>query len=239
MSTAVGAPWARSERHRSVPSRSPPSITSSRATSYGRLARIVSRASSADKATSTDIPASASPRARLPATSGSSSTTSTRTVGIVFARTRRIVPASDSIPALVNDVIAADGGVLIRRMRDHPDDYALIVDWRNRPHVREWWDPDDPPLTLDGAIEELRPLTDGADANTAAIIEFEGAAVGYLQFYPWDEETAYLAEVGVTIPGGAWGLDIFIGEDSLVNQGIGSRTVRPHRDPLVSLHGRT
>jgi len=38
--------------------------------------------------------------------------------------------------------------VVIRRMRDHPDDYALIVDWRNRPHVREWWDPDEPPLTV-------------------------------------------------------------------------------------------
>src|ERR1700722_16175949 len=224
MSTAVGAPWARSERHRSVPSRSPPSITSSRATSYGRLARIVSRASSADKATSTDIPASASPRARLPATSGSSSTTSTRTFGIVFARPRRIVPASDSIPALVNDVIAGDGGVVIRRMRDHPDDYALIVDWRNRPHVREWWDPDEPPLTVDGAIEELRPLTQGSGANTAAIIEFEGTAIGYLQFYPWDEETAYLAEVGIAIPDGAWGLEILIGGKFFLNTAISFRS---------------
>ena len=129
--------------------------------------------------------------------------------------------------------------MVIRRMRDHPDDYALIVDWRNRPHVREWWDPDEPPLTVDGAIEELRPLTQGSGANTAAIIEFEGAAIGYLQFYPWDEETAYLAEVGITIPDGAWGLDIFIGEDSLVNQGIGSRTVRLISDHLFAEHGAT
>jgi aminoglycoside 6'-N-acetyltransferase len=139
----------------------------------------------------------------------------------------------------VNDVIAADGAVAIRRMRDHPDDYALIVGWRNRPHVREWWDPDDPPLTLEGAIEELRPLTRGSDANTAAIIEFEGAAIGYLQFYPWDEETAYLAEVGITLPDGAWGLDIFIGEQTLVDHGIGSRTVRLISDHLFAEHGAT
>jgi aminoglycoside 6'-N-acetyltransferase len=139
----------------------------------------------------------------------------------------------------VNDVIAADGNVVIRRMRDHPDDYALVVDWRNRPHVREWWDPDDPPLTLDGGIEELRPLTHGDDANTAAIIEFKGAAIGYLQFYPWDEEAVYLAEVGITIPDGAWGLDIFIGAPSLVSQGIGSRTVRLISDHLFAEHGAT
>jgi aminoglycoside 6'-N-acetyltransferase len=132
----------------------------------------------------------------------------------------------------VNDVIVADGDVVIRRMRDHPDDYQLIVGWRNRPHVREWWDPDDPPLTLDGAIEELRPLTRGDEANTAAIIEFDGAAIGYLQFYPWDGETEYLAEVGITIPDGGWGLDIFIGEDSRIDQGIGSRTVRLISDHL-------
>ncbi len=139
----------------------------------------------------------------------------------------------------MNDVIAADGNVRIRRMRDDPDDYALIVDWRNRPHVREWWDPDDPPLTLEGAIEELRPLTNGADGDTAAMIELDGAAIGYLQFYPWDGETAYLAEVGITIPDGGWGLDIFIGEPSLIDRGVGARTVRLISDHLFAEHGAT
>ncbi len=74
--------------------------------------------------------------------------------------------------------------------------------------------------------------------TTASIIEFEGAAIGYLQFYPWDEEAAYIAEVGITIPDGAWGLDIFIGEPSLVSQGIGSRTVRLISDHLFAEHRR-
>jgi aminoglycoside 6'-N-acetyltransferase len=139
----------------------------------------------------------------------------------------------------VNDVIAADGDLAIRRMRDHPDDYDLIVEWRNRPHVRQWWDPDDPPLTLDGAIKELRPLTEDGASNTAAIIEWNGAPIGYLQFYPWDEEQAYLAEVGITVPRAAWGLDIFIGEAALVGQGIGSRTVRLIADHLFAEHGAT
>jgi aminoglycoside 6'-N-acetyltransferase len=139
----------------------------------------------------------------------------------------------------VNDVIAADGDLTIRRMRDDPDDYRRIVAWRNQPHVREWWDPDDPPLTLEGAIEELRPLTLPGDSNTACIIEFKGGPAGYLQFYPWDEEHEYLAEVGITITAGAWGLDIFIGDSSLVDQGIGSRTVRLISDHLFAEHNAT
>jgi aminoglycoside 6'-N-acetyltransferase len=140
----------------------------------------------------------------------------------------------------VNDVIAADGDVVVRRMRDEADDYELIVAWRNRRHVREWWDPDDPPLTLEAAIEELRPSTQAADPpTTACIIERNGAPIGYLQFYPWDEEKPYLAEVGITIPDGAWGLDIFIGEAALVDQGVGSRSVRLLSDHLFAEHQAT
>ncbi len=139
----------------------------------------------------------------------------------------------------MNDVIATDGDVAIRRMRDHPADYERIVEWRNRPHVREWWDPDDPPLTLDGATAEMRQRTEPADATIACIIEVDGRPAGYLQFYPWDEELEYLAEVGITIPSGAWGLDIFIGERSLVDRGIGSRAVRLISDHLFTEHGAT
>jgi RimJ/RimL family protein N-acetyltransferase len=134
----------------------------------------------------------------------------------------------------VNDVIAADGDLVIRRMRDHVEDYERIVAWRNRPHVREWWDPDDPPLTLEAAIEELRAETQPSHPTAACIIEVSGTPAGYIQFYPWDGEQAYLGEVGITLPSGAWGLDIFIGEAALIDQGIGSRTVRLLSDHLFS-----
>jgi aminoglycoside 6'-N-acetyltransferase len=139
----------------------------------------------------------------------------------------------------VNDVIAADGDLVIRRLRDHVDDYERIVAWRNRPHVREWWDPDDPPLTLEGAIEELRAETHPSHSTSACIIEVSGAPAGYIQFYPWDDEKPYLQEVGLTLPDGAWGLDIFIGEITLIDQGIGSRAVRLLSDHLFSELGAT
>jgi aminoglycoside 6'-N-acetyltransferase len=139
----------------------------------------------------------------------------------------------------VNDVIAADGDLVIRRMRDHVEDHERIVAWRNRPHVREWWDPDDPPLTLEGAIEELRAKTQPSHPTSACIIEVSGAPAGYIQFYPWDGEKQYLEEVGLTLPDGAWGLDIFIGEITLIDQGIGSRAVRLLSDHLFSDNGAT
>jgi aminoglycoside 6'-N-acetyltransferase len=135
---------------------------------------------------------------------------------------------------VVQDRIAADGDLVIRRLRDHADDYERIVAWRNSPHVREWWDPDDPPLTPAVAAAELGIRARGDDPTTSCIIELAGEPVGYVQFYPWDAEEAYLTEVHLSLPKGSWGLDIFIGESRLVGKGIGSRTVRLLSDHLFA-----
>lgn len=132
--------------------------------------------------------------------------------------------------------IAADGDLVIRRLRDHPDDYHRIVAWRNSPHVREWWDPDDPRLTRAAAVAELGPGA-GDDSTTSCIIELAGQPVGFVQFYPWDVEQAYLEGRGLSLPRGSWGLDIFIGEPGLVGKGIGSRTVRLLCDHLFAEQG--
>jgi aminoglycoside 6'-N-acetyltransferase len=134
----------------------------------------------------------------------------------------------------MKDVIAAEADLVIRRMRDHPDDYALIVAWRNNPHVREWWDPDEPATTMAGVIDQLEALTSGHDPTTPCIIEVAGTPAGYLEFYPWEAEAEYLAEIALSLPEGSWGLDIFIGESGLINQGIGSRTVRLISDTLFA-----
>ena len=84
-------------------------------------------------------------------------------------------------------------------------DHELIVAWRNSPHVSEWWDPDDPPLTW-RRREEFRRAADGSHPTITCIIERSGKPVGFLQFYPWDGEREYLEEVGVSSrqePGGS------------------------------------
>lgn len=137
----------------------------------------------------------------------------------------------------MNDVIAAEGDLAIRRLRDEPDDYALIVAWRGTPHVHEWWDPDEPPPDLAAVAAELRPTTRASDPTTACIIEVDGRPAGFIQFYPWASEGEYMREVGISVPDGAWGLDIFIGEPACLHRGIGSRAVRLLTDQLFTNDG--
>jgi aminoglycoside 6'-N-acetyltransferase len=134
----------------------------------------------------------------------------------------------------MKDVIATDEDLAIRRVRDEDADYARLVGWRNSPHVREWWDPDEPPVAMDGVIEELGIRGAGDDPTVPCIIELAGEAVGFIQFYPWDAEKVYLAEIELRLPEGAWGLDIFIGDAGLAGRGIGSRAVRLLSDHLFA-----
>jgi aminoglycoside 6'-N-acetyltransferase len=135
----------------------------------------------------------------------------------------------------MQDVIAADADLTIRRVQDQAGDYALIVGWRNSPHVSEWWDPDVPP-TLEAVIEELGPSLRGDDPTISCIIELAGEPVGFIQFYPWDAEAAYLAEIGVSVPPGSWGLDLFV-DAGLAGRGVGSRAVRLLSDHLFAVEG--
>lgn len=123
------------------------------------------------------------------------------------------------------DEIAAEGNLRIRRMRDDDADYELMVRWRNAPHVREWWDPDEPPLDLDEARRKYGPRTQGEDPATACVIELDGRAIGYIQFYPWDEEPEAIEAIGLPKVQGSLGLDMFLGEPDLVGQGFGSDAV--------------
>jgi aminoglycoside 6'-N-acetyltransferase len=135
------------------------------------------------------------------------------------------------------DAIAQDEGLVIRRMRDQPGDYLLMVSWRNAPHVKEFWDHDLPELTLEAAIEEYRPDTAADSASTSCIIELDGRPVGFCQFYAWASYADTLAQMDMEVPSGWWGIDIFVGEPELVNQGIGTRAVRLLVDHLRTVRG--
>jgi aminoglycoside 6'-N-acetyltransferase len=122
-------------------------------------------------------------------------------------------------------VITREGELAIRRMRDEAGDYALMVRWRNAPHVREWWDPDDPPLTMETAVDEYRPDTRADSSTTACIIEVDGAPVGFIQFYPWAAEPEEVHDLALPVDAGAWGIDLFIGEPSHLGRGVGTGAV--------------
>jgi aminoglycoside 6'-N-acetyltransferase len=134
-------------------------------------------------------------------------------------------------------VIATDGDLALRTMRDDDDDYGSIARWRGRPHVHEWWDPDDPAPDLATVRDHYGPRVRGEDPTTACMIELAGTPIGYLQFYRWVDwpEAADALEVGVDDD---WfGIDLFIGEPELIGRGVGTRAVSLICGYLAHDHG--
>ena len=137
-------------------------------------------------------------------------------------------------------LLARDGDLALRRLRDDPADYALIVRWRAMPHVHEWWDPDDPAPDLDEVVRDYRPTTDPGHATVGCVIERRGRPIGYLQFYRWadwipDPDGGESMEV--PLEDDPWGLDIYVGEPDEVGKGLGSRAVGLACRHLHRVHG--
>lgn len=137
----------------------------------------------------------------------------------------------------MNVIRSRDSGLSIRPMHDDTGDYELMVRWQNAPHVREWWDYDDPPLTLGQATLNYQEDTQPGSATTPCIVELESRAIGYCQFYPWEEEVESALEIGFEPRPGWWGLDVLIGEPECTDRGIGTQVVSLLVDHLAQAHG--
>jgi aminoglycoside 6'-N-acetyltransferase len=122
-------------------------------------------------------------------------------------------------------VLATDADLTLRTMRDDDADYGLIVRWRGRPHVHEWWDPDDPAPDLDTVRDHYGPRVRGEDPTTACVIELDAAPIGYLQFYRWSSWLDEALTLQVDADDGTFGIDLFIGEPELIGRGVGTRVV--------------
>ena len=122
-------------------------------------------------------------------------------------------------------VIATDGDLAIRTMRDEDADYGLLVRWRAQPHVHEWWEPDNPAPDLETVRAHYGPRTRPEDPTTACIIELGGIPMGYLQFYRWLGWPEEAAAVEIEPDEDTFGIDLFIGEPAQIGRGLGTRAV--------------
>ncbi|EKF19010.1 GNAT family N-acetyltransferase [Nitratireductor pacificus] len=101
--------------------------------------------------------------------------------------------------------------------------YPLLLDWLNRPHVREWWgDPET-------EVNNIRAKVEGRDSTRPFIIELDGRPIGYIQYWfiadNSDETTLADAPWLAELPVDAVGIDLTIGEKDLLSRGIGSAAV--------------
>lgn len=111
------------------------------------------------------------------------------------------------------------------------DDLPLVVEWRSRPEVHEWYG--GRPVTA----EEIRTRhLQSGDSTTRCIVHLDGRPIGHLQFYEYVE--AWRPAVGLgAADDGVWGIDVYLGDPTLHGKGIGSRLVRGVAERLVADHG--
>jgi aminoglycoside 6'-N-acetyltransferase len=101
------------------------------------------------------------------------------------------------------------------------DDLPMIERWLAEPHVREWWgDPAEQYRLVSGDLDE--------PAMDQYIVAADGRDFGYLQCY---DLTAWNTGFGEQ-PKGTRGIDLFIGEADMIEQGHGSAMIRAFVDEL-------
>ncbi|PAY09384.1 MULTISPECIES: GNAT family N-acetyltransferase [Bradyrhizobium] len=104
-----------------------------------------------------------------------------------------------------------------------PADLPQIKQWLSLPHVREWWgDPAEQYALVSGDLDE--PAMDQFIAAT------DEGDIGYIQCYAL---TAWNAGFGAH-PAGTRGIDLFIGEPSMMTGGHGSALIRAFVEELVA-----
>lgn len=115
------------------------------------------------------------------------------------------------------------GDMTIRLLRDAEEDYELLARWLSDERVLEFYSGRDNPFDYAKARQEFGPRAEGRDRVVACIIEKAHRPLGYIQFYALTkEDTAYYALENTE---GVYGIDLFIGEPSHWNRGLGTQVL--------------
>ena len=122
------------------------------------------------------------------------------------------------------EVLAHEGTLSIRRMRDDLLDYAAMARWLTDPRVLAFYEGRDNPYPLERVREEYGPLVRGEEEDAIpCLLQHNDTPIGYIQYYPVDEASRRAYEVPVV--GAVYGIDLFIGEPDLWDQGLGTQAV--------------
>ena len=105
-----------------------------------------------------------------------------------------------------------------------PCDFDLLAGWLRAPHLREWWG--DPQTELG----HIRDMVEGRDTTRPYIFHVDGEPLGYIQVWyighhqnePWIRDHPWLA----ALPADAVGVDLSVGHENRLSQGIGSAVLR-------------
>jgi aminoglycoside 6'-N-acetyltransferase len=106
--------------------------------------------------------------------------------------------------------------------------FPLLQRWLSEPHVDVWWHN---ALDLAGLELKYGPRIDGIEPTHVFIIEYESRPIGWIQWYRWSDYPVHAARLEAE-PNAA-GIDLSIGEASLIGKGIGSSAIREFAHNVV------
>jgi aminoglycoside 6'-N-acetyltransferase len=106
-------------------------------------------------------------------------------------------------------------------MRDEPQDYELMSKWLTDERVLEFYEGRDNPSGLDRILAKFGPRVRGENKVVPCILEHNDTPVGYMQYYP-----VSTGGYGIEAVEGVFGVDLFIGEPTLWDRGIGTRALK-------------
>jgi RimJ/RimL family protein N-acetyltransferase len=101
--------------------------------------------------------------------------------------------------------------------------------WLLRPHVSKWYSP--APSSFVEVVAKYGPRTHAGNVVRAYIIEVDGALAGYIQTYAVRDFPDYAASLGCG--DGVAAVDLFIGEQALLNRGLGASALERFVDDVV------
>lgn len=117
--------------------------------------------------------------------------------------------------------------ITFRKMNDILDDYKLLEKWLSDPAVLEFYEGRDNPFNLDKVMEKFAHRTRGESDVTPCIVEYDGQAIGYIQYYKVDAEEYKVSDkIDMEKYLNPFGMDLFIGETRYLNMGIGTHLVK-------------
>jgi aminoglycoside 6'-N-acetyltransferase len=110
--------------------------------------------------------------------------------------------------------------LLLRPMTE--EDLPAVGAWLQLPHVARWWTPD---TTAEEEIAKYRQRlsAQGRPATIMLMVTWDGASIGWCQWYRWQDYPAEATAMGVRE--GELGIDYAIGELAWLGRGVGTRLI--------------
>ena len=111
-------------------------------------------------------------------------------------------------------------------------DFPILQKWLAAPHVAVWWNEH---FDLASLEAKYGPWIDASEPIHAYLIQFEGAPIGWIQWYRWRDFPKHAIQLGADY--GSAGIDLAIGEIEMTGRGLGPAVIREFGRSYIFANG--